>query len=108
VIGSVSIILSGNYPINLPDLHSFWSAALFVAFGTSFAFSAAALRYHQESPRWLLTMAVLIALADMAFSVFFNGVHILEWVMTLLLVGYILALGGVTRLISTAAKSRTK
>jgi hypothetical membrane protein len=101
VIGAASMIMSALYPINVPVPHSFWSAALDIAIGTSFAFSVAALRYYQETPRWILVMGVITWLVDTLFSIFFNNVHILEWVTVVLFLGYILALGFVTRLLST-------
>jgi len=100
IIGAASMIMSGLYPINMPVPHSFWSAALDIALGTSFAFSVAALRYYQKIPRWILVMGGITWFVDTLFSLFFNNVHILEWVTIVLFLGYILALGFVTRLIS--------
>jgi hypothetical membrane protein len=105
VVGAASMIMSGLYPINLPAPHSFWSAALDIAIGSSFAFSVAALRYYPNTPRWVLVLGVITWLVDTLFSLFFNNIHILEWVTIALFLAYILALGFVTRLISTRPAS---
>jgi hypothetical membrane protein len=101
ILASFSMIMTAIYPINFPAPHSFWSAALDIALGTSFAFSVAALRYYQKTPRWLLAMGILTVLVDFVFSVFFNGVHILEWLTIGLFLAYIFALGAFTRRISS-------
>ena len=92
-IGAASMIMSALYPINLPVPHSFWSAALDIAIGTSFIFSVAALRYYPQTPKWVLAMGVIAWFVDTLFSIFFNNVHILEWVTIALFLAYILALG---------------
>ena len=105
VVGAASMIMSALYPINLPVPHSFWSAALDIAIGTSFIFSVAALRYYPQTPRWVLAMGVIAWFVDTVFSLFFNNVQILEWVTIALFLAYILALGFVTRQISTRPAS---
>jgi hypothetical membrane protein len=103
VAASFAMVLTALNPINMPAAHSLWSAALRVSFGTSFAFSVAALRYRPQTPRWLLAMGVVVAATNLVVSMFFNGVHILEWIVLPSFLVYMLALGWVTRLISEEA-----
>jgi hypothetical membrane protein len=103
VIASFAMILTALNPINMPAAHSFWSAVLRISFGTSFGFSVAALRYRQEVPRRLLALGVLTTLVDLAVSMFFNGVHILEWIVIPLFLVYVLALGLVCKRLGVAA-----
>ncbi|MHB0879173.1 MAG: hypothetical protein ACYC5O_24310, partial [Anaerolineae bacterium] len=78
-------------------VHSLASMGLYIGFGTAFAFSVAALRYHRRCPRWLLAFGVTVALAGMATQVLFTNVPMWEWVNVSLLLGYCLTLGIATR-----------
>jgi hypothetical membrane protein len=97
MLGSLSMVMSAIFPIDLPTAHSIWSAGLYIATGTGFAFSVAALRYHEKWPRWLLALGVLTALADMVISVFFGAIYVLEWVTVCLFLSYALLVGVETR-----------
>lgn len=92
MLGSLAMLLSGLYPINLLALHGFFSMCLFILLGTAFAFSVAALRYHASCPRWLLLMGAITALVDMLYGVL-HTVHVLEWVTVALLLCYLVLLG---------------
>jgi hypothetical membrane protein len=93
LVGALAMVMSALFPINLPVAHSFWSAALYIAIGTAFAFSVAALRYYQKCPRWILILGILAALTDMVASIFFGTVRILEWVIVALFLCYLLLAG---------------
>ena len=58
ILGSVCMIMSAIYPINFFEVHSIWSASLFIMLSTGFVFLAAALRYHPQVPRLLLILGV--------------------------------------------------
>ena len=88
ILGAVSMIMSGFYPITLADIHGFLSIALYVLLGTAFAFSVAALRYHPECPRWLLAMGGVVALVDILSGIF-HAVYALEWVTVTLFLCYV-------------------
>jgi hypothetical membrane protein len=88
VLGAVSIVMSGLYPIDLGRAHGFWSIALYVMLGTAFAFSVAALRYHQSWPRWLLALGVVVAMVDILSGVYGSSC-LFEWVTVALLLLYV-------------------
>jgi hypothetical protein len=91
-LGSLSMVMSALFPINIEGTHAFWSASLYILMGTAFAFSVATLRYHSRYPRWLLFLGVLVAIEDVVWSVALN-IYILEWVTVALFLLYILLLG---------------
>lgn len=101
LFGALAMVMSAVFPINLPAAHSFWSAALYIAIGTAFVFSVAALRYHRQCPRRLLVLGILATLTDMVASIFFGSVEALEWVIVALFLCYILLAGLETRRLSS-------
>jgi hypothetical membrane protein len=105
LLGAAAMVMIALNPIGLSSTHSFWSAVQFIATGTAFAFSVAALRYHAACPRWLLALGILTALTDMLVSMFFNTVHVLEWVIIALFLCYVVLLGLQTRRLSSVALS---
>jgi hypothetical membrane protein len=92
ILGSFCMMMSAIYPINLYAIHSFWSTSLYVLLSTAFIFSAAALRYHQRVPRWLLILGISPAMMVILTS-FFPTVYVLEWITVLLFLGYVTLLG---------------
>jgi hypothetical protein len=91
-LGSLSMLLSAFFPINIKETHAFWSASLYILIGTAFAFSVAALRYYSKYPRWLLFLGILVALEDMVWGLVLNT-YIVEWLTVTLFLFYILILG---------------
>jgi len=91
-VGSLAMIMTAIYPINQPSQHSFWSMILYISFGTAFAFSVATMRYYVSYLRWLLILGVIVAFVDMISQIFFTDVHISEWIVVPLLLGYCLLL----------------
>jgi hypothetical protein len=91
-LGSLSMVLSAFFPINILKVHSFWSASLYILIGTAFAFSVAAFRYYSKYPRWLLFLGIMIALEDMVWGMVLNT-YIVEWLTVALFLFYILQLG---------------
>jgi hypothetical protein len=96
LLGALAMLMSALYPISQPQLHSFWSAGLYILLGTAFAFSVAALRYHPRCPRWLLGLGVLTALMAILMGIF-QTVRWLGWVTVASFLGYALLLGVETR-----------
>jgi len=88
ILGSFFMIMSAIYPINLYSIHSFWFTSLYVLLSTAFVFSAAALRYHQRVPRWLLILGVSTAMMVILTSIF-PIVYVLEWITLLLFLSYV-------------------
>lgn len=92
ILGSLAMVMSGFYPINVFALHSFFSTCLDILLGTAFAFSVAALRYHPAFPRWLLILGAFTALVAMLFGIF-HTVFVLEWVTIAFFLCYVGLLG---------------
>ena len=92
ILGSFCMMMSAIYPINLYAIHSLWSTSLYVLLSTAFIFSAAALRYHQRVPRWLLILGVSTAVLVILTS-FFPNLYMLEWITVFLFLSYVGLLG---------------
>jgi hypothetical membrane protein len=91
ILGSLAMILSAIFPINVPDLHRIWSIMLYVCFGTAFVFSVFALRYIPNFPIPVLALGLLAAGTDILSGVF-HETTLLEWITVGFLLAYILAL----------------
>jgi hypothetical membrane protein len=100
ILGALALVMSGLYPINFSELHSFFSISLYILLGIAFFFSVAALRYYPTCPKWLLILGALAALVDILSGVF-HSVYVLEWVTVSLFLCYPVLLGVETdRLVS--------
>jgi hypothetical membrane protein len=97
VCGGAAMMMSAIFPIITGDVHSFWSAAIYILLGTSFGFSVAALRYIPGIPRWILLVGILVAIEDFIWSTVLNT-YLMEWITVALFLGYVLILGIVTRI----------
>lgn len=96
LIGAFCMIMSGIFPINLYQVHSFWSTSLYILLSTSFVFSSAMLRYHQDIEKGLLFLGVSTAVMVVLTS-FFQTLYLLEWITVFLFLCYVLLLGLKTR-----------
>jgi hypothetical membrane protein len=92
-IGSLALIMSAIYPINNPSKHSFFCMVLFFCLGSAFAFAVAALRYHPQTPRWLLGSGIIVVMVNMIVQIFFNDVPISEWINVPFLLVYCVVMG---------------
>jgi len=92
ILGSFCMLMSGIFPINLYKIHAFWSSSLYILLSTGFVFSAAALRYHQRVPRWLLSLGVLTAVMVILTS-FLSTLYVIEWITVLVFLSYVTLLG---------------
>lgn len=96
ILGSFCMIMSAIFPINFLEVHSFWSASLYILLSTAFAFSVAAFRYHPKFPRWLLILGLSTPVMVILTS-FLTNVFVLEWITVLLFLGYVCLAGGETK-----------
>jgi hypothetical membrane protein len=99
ILGALSLLMSGVFPIDFTEVHQFWSILLYITLGTSFIFSVAALRYHRQCPRWVLLLGVVAALVDILSGIF-HTTYILEWFTVGLFLCYLCVLGDETRRLS--------
>ena len=93
ILGSVAMVLSAIYPINTRNLHSIFSALIYINLGTSFGLTVALFRYNSRTPRWILVYGGLTALVDLVVSIFFNQVPVLEWLVVFLFISYCVIVG---------------
>jgi len=96
VLGSISMVMTGVYPINFLEIHSLWSSSLYITLATSFVFLAAALRYHENVPRWLLLLALLPAPIVILTSLL-PTMYVLEWITVLLFLTIVFLVGVETK-----------
>jgi hypothetical membrane protein len=106
LLGSLSLLMSGMFPINFMKAHQLWSISLYVTLGTSFAFSIAALRYHRSCPRLVLYLGGLTAGADILSGIL-QTTYALEWITVALFLCYLCVLGAQAARLSAVASSRT-
>jgi len=92
LLGSICMIMSAIYPINFLEVHSFWSATIFIMLSTGFVFLAATLRYHPQFPRWLLILGISTAPIVILWSLF-KSVYVLEWFTLLMFLSYVCLVG---------------
>ena len=90
------MIMRAVYPIDHIEQHSVWSISLYILLGTTFVFSAAALRYDWRFPMWALWLGIMTGLVDIISGIF-HDVYLLEWITVALFLGYILLVGIKTR-----------
>jgi len=91
IFGSLALIMSAIFPINLPQQHEFWSVALYILLGTAFGFSVSALRYQPKCPKWVLILGGLTALIDILSGIFHENTSF-EWVTVGLFLIYLITL----------------
>jgi len=96
ILGSFCMMMSAIFPINFYEMHSFWSASLFIMLSTGFVFLAAALRYHQNVSRWLIILGLSTAPSVILMS-FYKNVYVLEWITLLLFLSYVSLVGFETK-----------
>jgi len=92
ILAAISLIMSALYPINLMQIHSFWSKMHFMMFGIGFGFSVAALRYHPLIPKADLYLGTSAALLP-TFMLIYGNAYWMEWVAVGTFIIYILSIG---------------
>jgi hypothetical membrane protein len=96
ILGAICMMMSSIFPINFLAVHSFWSTSLYIMLSTAFAFSVAALRYHQRVPKGLLILGISNPLLVILASILPN-VHVLEWITVFLFLSYVGLVGVETK-----------
>ena len=86
------MIMRAIYPIDHIEQHSVWSISLYILLGTTFVFSAAALRYDWRFPRWTFGLGIITGLVDIISGIF-HDLYLLEWITVALFLGFILLVG---------------
>jgi len=92
VLSAFALTMSAIYPINLPEVHSFWSRIHFMMFSMGFGFSVAALRYHPGFTRLNLYLGICAAIMPTLMLVF-GKACLLEWVAVGCIIAYVLSVG---------------
>jgi hypothetical protein len=88
MMGGISYIMSGIFPINDLSNHSLWSKLLYIFFGTSIAFSGIIWIY-QRNTRLLAVFAFLASVLNISSGIF-NKIFFLEWIVVLFIIIYII------------------
>lgn len=100
LLASFALIMSALNPINMPEVHSFWSQIHFMLSGIAFGFSVTALRYHQEFSNAILCFGIGAAILPLLmFTVGKGETYWTEWVAVGVFISYILTVGNASRAI---------
>jgi hypothetical protein len=91
-VAAFAMIMSAIYPINLFEIHAFWSKVHFMMFGVGFGFSVAALRYHILLPKVNLYVGASAAVLPTLMLIFSNS-YWLEWLAVGCMIVYMLMVG---------------
>ena len=104
LLASFALIMSALNPINMPEIHSFWSQIHFMISGIAFGFSVAALRYHPRFSNGILYFGMGAGLLPFLMFIFNKGqIYWLEWIAVGFFLLYILIVGNTSRTISRHA-----
>ena len=88
MLGGLSFMMSGVFPINDLANHSLWSKLLYILFGTSIAFSGIVWVY-KKNTRLIAAFAFLAAALNISSGIF-NKIFLLEWIVVLFIIIYII------------------
>ena len=105
VLSALALTMSALFPINLLQVHSFWSRIHFMMFGMGFGFSVAALRYHPGFTRASLYLGICTAIMPSLMLVF-SQAYVLEWLAVACIIAYVLSIG-IVSLRFTTTEPRT-
>jgi hypothetical protein len=101
ILASFALIMSALNPINMPEVHFFWSRIHFMFSGIGFGFSVTALRYHPHFSNEILYFGIGAALLPfLTFTLWKGKTYWVEWMTVGLFIFYILAVGKASLLIS--------
>ena len=103
-LGSISVSMSGVFPIDLLQQHAFWSRAHYMMLAMGFGFSVTALAHHPRFPRPLLYLGTLAAFSPLA-TLLGGEVYWLEWLSVGLFLVYVLLVGMASRAVTPKAPS---
>jgi hypothetical protein len=97
ILAAFAMIMSAIYPINLFQIHAFWSKIHFMMFGMGFGCSVAALRYHPLLPKVNLYVGAAAAVLP-TFMLIFDNSYWLEWAAIGCMIVYMLLIGQASRI----------
>ena len=106
LLASFALIMSALNPINMSEVHSFWSRIHFMFSGIGFGFSVTALRYHPHFSNGILYFGIGSAILPfLMFTLGKGKTYWMEWMAVGLFIFYILAVGKASLLISSRDKN---
>ena len=79
LIAALALVLTGIFSMGAHASHSFWSAVLYISFGTAVFFCGWAFLYLPRFSRSLSYLALAITMINWLMSAF-NKTHFLEWI----------------------------
>lgn len=91
-LGALAVAMSAVFPIDLFQLHAFWSKAHYMMLAMGFGFSVAALAQNRRFPRLLLYIGTLAAFSPLA-TLIAGNVYWMEWVSVGLFLLYVMSVG---------------
>lgn len=98
ILSIIGLIMSALNPINMPEVHSFWSQIHFILSGIAFGFSVTALRYHTHFSNRILYLGIGSAALPFLMYTFGEGrAYWMEWIAVALFILYILSVGNRSR-----------
>jgi hypothetical protein len=92
IFAALALIMSAIYPINLLQVHSFWSKTHFMMSGIGFGFSVAALRYHLRFKKENMYLGTWTAFMP-TLMLIFGEAYWLEWITVSCIIVYMLSVG---------------
>jgi len=90
-LGGLALVLTGIFSEGTHSSHSFWSAVLYISFGTAVFFLGLAYLFIPGFSRRLSYLAFAITACDWVMSAF-NRTHFLEWIVVALMLLFVGAL----------------
>ncbi len=108
ILASAALVMSALNPINVPEVHAFWSQVHYLGTGIAFAFTVAALRYHVHVPAWLLYLGTAAAVWPSLMLWLGRGAtYWMEWVGVCLFIFYLLSIGAASRRLAMGSALKT-
>lgn len=100
LLASFALIMSALNPINMPEIHFFWSQIHFMLSGIAFGFYVTALRYHHGFSNAILYFGIGAAILPfLMFTVGKGETYWTEWAAVGVFISYILTVGNASRAI---------
>jgi hypothetical membrane protein len=90
-LGGLALMLTGVFSEGTHSSHSFWSAVLYISFGTAVFFIGLAYLFIPGFSRKLSYLAFAITACDWVMAAF-NQTHFLEWIVVALMLMFVGAL----------------
>jgi hypothetical protein len=91
LMASLSFIMTGVFSEDMMPMHSWFSIALYITFGTAIAFTGFAALFGKVLPHWFAAFCFLIWAIDIVSGIF-GQIKWLEWVVVAFLIAYVAAM----------------